>query len=136
MRRIVLAASTLVVLLAGCGGSRPAFSGTVTRWYAVDDGRIAVVYRVHNDGRVPSRVGCILNAVTRPGDTTQKLSVSRPVDSGGTMVVVDSVPILDHAAFLVDRVTADNCDAARSDQRRIPVAQGVRRVRGIRASAR
>jgi hypothetical protein len=111
MRRLGIALTTLAVLLAGCGGARQSFSGSVANWRPVDRNRISVTYDVHNDGSAPARVGCILDAVIPSGNTIEKTSFTdRAVRPGSWLRISDVIPIPGQGAFLVADVTAGHCE--------------------------
>jgi len=108
---MTLGATTLAVLLAGCGSSS-AFSARMTSWSPIDNGRIVVEYQVENDSPVPARVGCILTATDRAGNGVSNFVVSRMVGPGRSARSVGYLRTLDHPAFRVQDVTVGDCTRA------------------------
>jgi hypothetical protein len=118
----MVALTTLVVLLAGCGSSSP-FSARMRSWSPVD-GRIVVEYRVHNDSRTRARIGCILTATVGAGNSMSNFVVSDMVEPGRSVRLVGFLPILDHDASHVHDVTVRNCSRAADDYQQAPQAAG------------
>ena len=87
------------------------------------DGQIVAEYLTHNDGSDRARIGCILTATDRAGNTISNFVVSNMIAPGRSARTVGYLRIVGHEAFRVRDVSVGDCSRAADDYHPAPPAE-------------